>query len=300
MNTEISATFPFESQFVEINGSRMHYVEEGEGDPILFIHGNPTSSYIWRNIMGYVSPYGRAIAVDLIGMGRSDKPDIDYGFSDSYAYLEAFIEKLGLQNITLVVQDWGSGLGFHYANLHRDNIKGIAFMEAMFKRLDWHQLTFGEKLGLKMMQSKLGSYLMFGLANSFVNSMLPQWTERELTAEEMANYQAPFPTVKSRKAMQVFPGDVPVRGKPAHTDTAVASYHEWLQKTEIPKICFYADPGMLIRIEDVPWIKAHFPNITMVDIGKGTHFVQEDNPHLIGSELASWYQGINAILTNHN
>ncbi len=278
-----------------INGSRMHYVEEGEGDPILFIHGNPTSSYIWRNILGYVSPFGRAIAVDLIGMGKSDKPDIDYGFDDSYRYLKAFIAKLDLRNITLVVQDWGSGLGFHYANLHRNNIKSIAFMEAMYKRLDWQQLTFSEKLGLQMMQSKLGSYLMFGVANSFVNSMLPQWTERELTAKEMASYRAPFPTIKSRKAMQVFPADVPVRGKPVHTDAAIASYHDWLQQTEIPKLCFYADPGLLIRIEDVPWIKSHFPNITMVNTGKGTHFIQEDHPHLIGKELASWYKGIQSL-----
>ncbi|MEM7536477.1 MAG: haloalkane dehalogenase, partial [Chloroflexota bacterium] len=256
------------------------------GDPILFIHGNPTSAYIWRNIIPHVTPYGRAIAVDLIGMGKSDKPDIDYGFTDSYAYLEAFIEKLNLKNITLVVQDWGSGLGFHYAHQHSENIKGIAFMEAMYKKLDWRTLPFSSKLGLTMMQSKLGSFLMFGVANSFVNNMLPQWTERPLSAQEMAVYREPYPTIQSRKAMQVFPRDVPVRGKPTHTDSVVENYHRWLQQTPIPKLCFYATPGMLIPIEDVPWIRNNFPNITMIDIGKGTHFVQEDSPHLIGSELA--------------
>ena len=141
MNSSISEKFPYHSKFIDIKGSRIHYVDEGEGDPILFIHGNPTSSYIWRNIMPHVQDVGRVIALDLIGFGKSDKPDIDYGFADSYAYLEAFIKKLKLKNITLVVQDWGSGLGFHYANLHRDNIKGIAFMEAMYEQKDWNKLS---------------------------------------------------------------------------------------------------------------------------------------------------------------
>ncbi|MBV7331152.1 alpha/beta fold hydrolase [Chloroflexi bacterium TSY] len=206
--------------------------------------------------------------------------------------MEAFIEKLELKNITLVVQDWGSGLGFHYANQHRDNIKGIAFMEAMYKKLEWSELPFSSKLGLFMMQSKLGSFFMFGVANSFVNNMLPQWTERKLSDKEMAAYREPFPTIKSRKAMQVFPRDVPVQGNPEHTDKVVESYHKWLKQTTIPKICFYATPGLLIPIEDVPWISKNFPNSTMVDIGKGTHFVQEDNPHAIGTELAKWYSAL--------
>lgn len=290
MNNPISAEFPFESKYADINGTNIHYVEEGTGDPILFIHGNPTSSYIWRNIMPYVSKHGRAIALDLIGMGLSDKPDIDYGFNDSYYYLESFIKKLKLKNITLVVQDWGSGLGFHYANLNRDNIKAIAFMEAMFKPLDYAKLNVSEKLGLKLIRSKVGSYFMFGLANGFVNHILPDWVNRDLSEFEMAKYQAPFPTVKSRKPVRVFPSDVPVNGKPAHTAKAVDNYHNWLTKTDIPKICFYADPGVLIRTKDIPWIEQHFPNTRTVYLGKGTHFIQEDHPHKIGYELALWYQ----------
>lgn len=292
MTKTISSDFPFDSKYLEVNGSQIHYVEAGDGDPILFIHGNPTSSYIWRNIIPYVTGQGRAIAVDLIGMGKSDKPNIDYGFTDAYRYLESFINKLDLKNITLVVQDWGSGLGFHYANLHRENIKAIAFMEAMYKPLNYQQLSFFEKLGLKLMQSKLGSYLMFGIANSFVTSMLPQWTNRKLTNKEMSVYREPFPTIKSRKAMQVFPADVPVNGKPVHTASAVQAYHEWLQQTQIPKICFYADPGMLIRIEDIPWIEENFPNTTLVKLGDGTHFIQEDYPHEIGEQLADWYRAL--------
>ena len=293
MKNEISASFPFESKYIEVNGSKIHYIEEGEGDPILFIHGNPTSSYIWRNIMPYVKENARAIAVDLIGFGKSDKPDIDYGFLDTYTYLEAFIEKLHLTNITLVVQDWGSGLGFHYANTHRDNIKGIAFMEAMYEQKDWNKLTFSLKTAFSLIRSNFFSWFMLGVGNQFIKKMLPDGIVRKLTTEEKEIYAAPFNTLKKRKPVYVFPRDVPLKGRPFHTAKIVDDYNQWLQESSIPKICFYADPGMLIPIEEVPWIAENFPNITMVDIGKGIHFVQEDNPQLIGLELKKWYLGIN-------
>ncbi len=136
---EISPAFPFQSKFVDVLGSRMHYVEEGAGDPVLFLHGNPTSSYLWRNVIPHVSPLGRCIAPDLIGMGKSDKPDIGYGFFDHSRYVEGFIEALGLQNITLVIHDWGSALGFHYARRHEGNVKGIAFMEAIVRPVTWDE-----------------------------------------------------------------------------------------------------------------------------------------------------------------
>ncbi len=292
MKKEISAAFPFESKYLEVKGSNIHYIDEGQGDPILFMHGNPASSYIWRNIIPYITEDARAIAVDLIGFGKSDKPDIDYGFTDTYAYLEAFIEKLNLKNITLVVQDWGSGLGFHYANTHRDNIKGVAFMEAMFEQKDWNKLTPNLKMAFRMIQSKFFSWLMLGVGNQFIKKMLPDGVVRKLTFDEMEAYAAPFKTLKSRKPSYVFPRDVPLRNRPPHTAKVVNDYNQWLQETPIPKICFYADPGMLILIEEVPWIAKNFPNITMVDIGKGIHFVQEDNPHKIGSELKKWYNNV--------
>ncbi|MEC7964102.1 MAG: haloalkane dehalogenase [Pseudomonadota bacterium] len=292
MPQDISAAFPFNSRFIDVKGSKIHYIDEGAGDPVLFIHGNPTSSYIWRNIMPYLQQDARVIALDLIGFGKSDKPDIAYGFQDSYAYLEGFIEALGLKNITLVVQDWGSGLGFHYANTHRDNIKGLAFMEAMYEQKDWASLSLGLKAAMVMMRARLSSYVMLGLGNMFVKSMLPQWVNRGLTAEEHAQYLAPFPTVASRKPIYVFPRDVPLRDKPEASAKAVNAYNAWLQETQIPKILFHADPGMLIPREEVPWIAENFPNITLVDIGKGTHFVQEDSPHQIGAALKDWYQGI--------
>ena len=292
MKKEISAEFPFESKYLEVKGSKIHYIDEGAGDPILFIHGNPTSSYIWRNIMPYVKNEARIIALDLIGFGKSGKPDIDYGFTDSYAYLEAFIEKLNLKNITIVVQDWGSGLGFHYANTHRDNIKGIAFMEAMYEQMKWDNLSFSVKMGMIMMRSPFTSWLMLGVGNMFVKNMLPDWVERKLSKEEMENYLQPFKTLKSRKPVYVFPKDVPLKGSPKHSADAVDSYNKWLQETDIPKLFFYADPGVLIPIEEVDWIKSNFSNMTSIPLGKGTHFVQEDYPHIIGSELKNWFKKI--------
>lgn len=289
-STDISADFPFASRFVEVKGSQIHYVEDGAGDPILFIHGNPASSYIWRNIVPHVTPHARAIAVDLIGFGKSDKPDISYGFDDSYAYLEGFIEALGLTNITLVVQDWGSGLGFQYANLHRDKIKGIAFMEAMHCEIDFAAMARSDKMLMRLIRAPFASWLMLGVMNSFVKRMLPDWIIRELSQQEMAAYLAPFPTIKSRKPVYVFPRDVPVEGKPEHISRAVAEYSLWLTETPIPKLFYHADPGVLIRQKDVVWIKENFPNLTSVDLGEGLHFLQEDYPHEIGHALADWYR----------
>lgn len=160
MEINISSKFPFESKFIEINGSKMHYIDVGKGDTILFLHGNPTSSYLWRNIIPHLQSIARCIAPDLIGMGKSDKPDIAYTFEDHYDYLEKFIEKLNLKNITLVIHDWGSGLGFHYANTHRDNIKGIAFMEAIYKPMSWDQLPPGMDKMFKMLRTPFIGWLM--------------------------------------------------------------------------------------------------------------------------------------------
>jgi haloalkane dehalogenase len=149
MSSEISAAFPFASNYLEVNNAKMHYVDVGKGDVILFLHGQPTSSYLWRNIIPHLQDEYRCVAPDLIGMGKSDKPELDYNYHDHYDYLEKFIGKLGLKNITLVIHDWGSGLGFHYANTHRDNIKGIAFMEALIQPSTWKEFPANYKVVFK-------------------------------------------------------------------------------------------------------------------------------------------------------
>ena len=170
---EISAAFPFESEYVDVLGSRMHYVEEGDGDPILFLHGNPTSSYLWRNVIPHVSPIGRCIAPDLIGMVKSDKPDLDYGFFDHFRYVDAFIEALGLRDITLVIHDWGSALGFHYARRHESNVKGIAFMEAIVWPVTWDEWPEQARQMFKAFRTPGVGEQMIMEQSMFVEAVLP-------------------------------------------------------------------------------------------------------------------------------
>ena len=285
----ISANFPFESKYVEVQGSKIHYIDEGSGSPILFLHGNPTSSYLWRNIIPYLASHGRCIAPDLIGMGKSDKPDIDYRFFDHSKYLEGFIEKLGLSNITLVIHDWGSGLGFHYAMRHENNIKGIAFMEAIIKPMTWEDFPKDFKMGFKLFRTAGIGWLMLSVMNMFITKILPQAIVRKLSTEEMDYYADPYKTVHSRKPIRQWPCEIPIEGNPADVFEVISDYNQKLQKSELPKLLFFANPGGLIDDKAVQWCKQNLKNLKVVDIGDGVHYLQEDNPHLIGEELAKWY-----------
>ena len=284
----ISAEFPYESRFIEVNGSKMHYVEEGEGDPILLLHGNPTSSYLWRNIIPHLSPHGRVIAPDLIGMGRSDKPDIPYRFADHSRYLEGFIEAMDLKNVTLVIHDWGSGLGFHYASRHEDNVRGIAFMEALVRPMKWSELPSDFRMGFRLFRTPGIGFLMNQVGNFFVRQILPQAILRTLSDEELARYQDPYKTIASRKPVAQWPREIPIDGSPADMQQILSSYSEWLQRSEIPKLMLYATPGGIITADVATWVRERFPNLQSVPIGEGLHFVQEDEPDLIGEAIASW------------
>jgi len=289
---EISSAFPFESKFIDVHGSKMHYIEEGEGDPILFLHGNPTSSYLWRNIIPHMIPHGRCIAPDLIGMGKSDKPDLDYRFVDHSKYVNGFIEAMGLKNVTLVIHDWGSALGFHYAMEHEANVKGIAFMEAIFKPQHWSEFPKDFKMGFKLMRTPGIGWFMINVMNAFVKQILPQAIARDLAPEAQSYYEQPFQTIASRKPLRVWPCEIPIDGTPSDVHEIVSSFSEKLQKSQMPKLLFYAQPGGIIDAKGLAWCKEKLPNLKTVDIGKGIHFIQEDNPHKIGEELAAWYPGV--------
>lgn len=286
---DISADFPFESKYLEVNGSKMHYIDEGKGDPILFLHGQPTSNYLWRNIIPHLSKQGRCIAPDLIGMGKSDKPDIPYKFEDHYAYLEKFIEKLKLKNITLVIHDWGSGLGFHYANMHRDNIKAIAFMEAVYKPMSWSDLPAQFQIAFRLMRTPFIGWMMISVGNIFLKKMLPDSMNRKMTKEEVDYYEKPYPNIASRKPVRVWPTQVPLDGKPKHVYDKVKAYNQWLTETQIPKLCLYVHPGAIMTEKAIEYVKNNFPNTKMVDIGDSIHFIQEDHPHAIGKAISDWY-----------
>jgi haloalkane dehalogenase len=288
----ISADFPFESKYIEVHGSKMHYIDEGEGDPILFLHGNPRSSYLWRNIIPYLKPNGRCIAPDLIGMGKSDKPDLAYRFSDHSKYLEGFIEELGLSNVAVVLHDWGSGLGFHYAMRHESNIKAIAFMEALVKPMKWEDFPSDQKMGFKLFRTTGIGWLMLSVMNMFLTKLVPQMVVRKLSVEEMDHYLAPFKTIQSRKPVRQWPREIPISGSPSDVHEMMSNYSQKLQESELPKILFFANPGAIINAPDVDWCRENLKNLKAVDIGEGLHYLQEDNPHLIGGELATWYQNL--------
>ena len=288
----ISPDFPFESKYIEVHGSKIHYVDEGAGDPILFLHGNPTSSYLWRNIIPYLTPHARCIAPDLIGMGKSDKPELEYRFFDHSKYVEGFIDKLSLSNITLVIHDWGSALGFYYAMRHQKNIKGIAFMEAILKPMKWDGFPSDFKMGFKLMRSPGVGWFMICVMNMFVTQILPKAIIRKLSSKEMDYYNAPFKTIKSRKPVWQWPAEIPIDGKPVDTYEMISDYNKKLRGSEVPKLLFTATPGGIIEAKTVEWCKQNLKNLKVVDIGKGIHYLQEDNPHLIGEELAKWYSNL--------
>ncbi|MEX1258983.1 MAG: haloalkane dehalogenase [Gemmatimonadota bacterium] len=282
----ISAEFPFESRFVEVLGSRMHYVDEGGGAPILFIHGNPTSSYLWRNVIPYLSEGYRAIAVDLIGMGRSDKPDIAYTFQDHARYLRGFIEALDLRNLTLVVHDWGSVLGFQYALDHEDNVVGVAFMEAIVPPAYPNPNPLGG-LFARLRTAGEGEELILE-QNLFVEQILPGSVVRGLTEEEMAHYREPFPTPASRLPTLVWPRELPAGGEPARNVEVVEAIGAWMRSTDLPMLHLWARPGALNPESFAETMVREVRNLQSAFIGSGRHYVQEDQPEIIGRTIADW------------
>lgn len=288
----ISAEFPFESKYLEVEGSKMHYIDEGQGDPILFLHGNPTSSYLWRNIIPYLVPHGRCIAVDLIGMGKSDKPDLKYGFFDHSKYVEGFIAELALSNLTLVIHDWGSGLGFHYAGRNESNIKAVAFMEALVKPMYWADFPAGNKVGFKLFRTPIVGWFMLSVFNMFLTQLLPQMVVRKLSQAETDYYGAPFTNISSRKPVRQWPCEIPIDGQPVPLNEMMLAYSQKLQDSDYPKILFYAEPGAIIKARELEWCQQNLKNLKSIAVGEGLHYLQEDNPHLIGEELAKWYQSL--------
>lgn len=288
---EISVAFPFESKYAGVRGSKMHYVEEGAGEPLLFLHGNPTSAYLWRNVIPHISGQARCVALDLIGMGRSDKPDIEYRYFDHLRYLEGFIEALGLQNVTLVGHDWGGPLAIQYAREHEGNVRGIVFMETIVKPLTWAEWPEQARAAFQGFRTPGVGEKMIMEQSMFVEAVLPGAVLRKLSDEEMARYREPYPDAKSRTPSWRWPNDLPMEGEPADMVEAVQANADWMTQTRVPKLMLYAQPGALMPAPLVEWCKSSFPNLKAVDIGPGVHFIQEDQPHAIGKAIADWYGG---------
>ena len=206
----ISPAYPFTSRFAAVHGVRMHYVEQGGGEPIVFLHGNPTWSYLWRNVIPIVAAKGRCIAPDLVGFGKSGKPDIEYGYADHVKYFDGFMEALGLENVTLVLHDWGGAFGFDYALRHRRNVKAIAFLEAVVFTFDWDEFPAALRETFRAFRTPAVGWKLVCEQNAFIERILPGAVVRELTHEEMERYRMPFPTPESRRPIWAMPNMLPL------------------------------------------------------------------------------------------
>ncbi|WP_339760305.1 haloalkane dehalogenase [uncultured Sulfitobacter sp.] len=292
----MSTNFRDKKKFATVHGKQMAYIEEGTGDPIVFLHGNPTSSYLWRNVMPHLAGKGRLIAPDLIGMGDSDMLDNSgpdsYAFVEQRKYLVALLEQLGVtENVTLVIHDWGSGLGFHWAHMHPDAVKGIAFMEAIVgTRSSWDEFPERARETFQALRSPAGEDMVLQ-KNLFVEGIFPASILRKLEDEEMAEYRRPFANAgEDRRPTLTWPRQIPVAGDPADVSEIVDAYVEWLATTPTPKLFVNAEPGMLITgpVRDVV---RKWPNLTEVTV-PGLHFIQEDSPDEIGEAIRDWHANL--------
>src|SRR5262244_3260901 len=289
----ISSAFPYQKQRRRVLGCEMAYVEAGQGDPIVLLHGNPTSSYLWRNVLPHLQPLGRCIAPDLIGMGDSDKvPDSgpgSYRFVEHRRYLDALLQALDVhERVTFVVHDWGSALGFDWANRHRKAVKGIAYMEAIVQPQAWdHWDKLNMRPVLKALRSEAGEAMVLQ-DNFFIEQILPKAVLRTLTAEEMAEYRRPFAEPgEGRRPTLTWPRQIPIEGEPADVTAIVADYSDWLATSDVPKLFVKAEPGALLAGgANLDFARA-LPMQTKVTVA-GIHYLQEDSPDEIGRAIADW------------
>ena len=292
----ISANMPYKKSFKTINSKSIAFVDVGEGDPIVLLHGNPTSSYLWRNVIPHLEGMGRVIAPDLIGQGDSDKlPASDgpdrYSFQVAYDYLAGLLDELDAnQNVTLVIHDWGSALGFYWAQQHGAAVKGIAYMEGIVCPVGWEDWPESARGIFKGFRSDKGEDLILQ-RNMFVEAVLPSSVIRKLGAEEMEHYRRAFSTPDDRQPTLNWPRQIPIDGEPEHMVKLVDSYGQWmLENTSLPKLFINATPGSILTGKAREFCRT-WPNQYEVTVA-GTHFIQEDSPDEIGSAVAEWLNSL--------
>lgn len=277
----------------DVGGKKMAYVERGEGDPIVFLHGNPTSSYLWRNVIPHLEDRGRCIAPDLIGMGDSDKLDESgpdsYRFVEHRDYLDALLDALDVRdNVTLVVHDWGSALGFDWANRNRGSVKGIAYMEAIVKPMSWSEWPEQVRDLFQAFRSEAGEEMILD-KNVFVERVLPGSVLRDLGEEEMEVYRRPYRNSgEDRRPTLTWPREIPLDGEPADVTGIVQSYADWLSGSDLPKLLVRADPGAILTGPMLEFARS-WPAQDEVTVA-GNHFLQEDSPDDIGRAVRSWME----------
>lgn len=279
--TASSATTP-------VLDSWIHHVEAGEGAPMVMIHGNPTSSYLWRKVFTRLTTPARRLAVDLIGFGRSGKPDVAYDLDDHSRYLDAWFEVLGLDDVTLVLQDYGSVLGLAWARRHPDKVRAVVLMEPILRAIDSADLDPGfVALREQVLEPGTGERIVIE-ENRFVTELLPQSLIHGLTAQEQAAYEAPFADVASRRPILFCPRGLPVDGQPASTMEVLDANAEWLTESDVPKLLHTFSPGFLMTPPILEWVKSSVRHIEVEHLGEGVHWVQEDQPEAIARSIDAW------------
>ena len=286
----------FEKHFKVVNRKRLAYIEEGHGDPIVLLHGNPTSSYLWRNVIPELMASGRVIAPDLIGQGDSEKLSVSegpgrYTFEVAYEYLAGLLSELDAeQNVVLVGHDWGSALGFHWARIHPDLVRGIAYMEALVSPVQWSEWPEAARGIFQGFRSEKGEDLVLS-RNLFVEAVLPNSIIRKLTDEEMDHYRAPFSTPDDRQPTLNWPRQIPIDGEPVEMVELVTEYGRWLeQSVTLPKLFINAEPGSILVGRQREYCRT-WPHQKEVTV-PGKHFIQEDSPSEIGQAIAEWLKGL--------
>jgi haloalkane dehalogenase len=274
---------------VRVLDSTIHYEDEGDGNPVVFLHGNPTSSFLWREVIPELTGQARCLAPDLIGMGRSGKPGIAYRFADHARYLDAWFDALGLDDVTLVGHDWGGALGFDWASRHPGRVSGIAFMETIVCPLTWDDWpAWAREIFQAFRRPGEGEELILD-RNAFVEQVLPNAMLGTLSSDELDTYRAPFTERADRLPTLAWPREIPVDGAPADVVKRVQDYGAWLESSAgVPKLLLTFDPGAIMTPSTVKWCEDHVAALDVEYIGPGLHFVQEDNGPSIGVAIAAW------------
>ena len=288
----IPAEDNYQRHRVSVLDSEIAYVDVGTGDPTVFLHGNPTSSYLWRNVIPHVEDVARCLAPDMVGMGQSGRSgNSSYRLVDHVRYLDAWFDALDLtQNVTLVCQDWGSAIAFHWAYRNPARVKGIAYMEAIVRPLTWEEFPEAAHSRFQSIRSPSGEELVLE-QNMFVEGALLGNTIRDLTDEEMEVYRRPYVEAgESRRPTLTWPRELPIGGEPADVVEIVDTYSGWLASSEVPKLFISADPGDILIGAQREFCQT-WPNQKEVTVA-GIHWVQEDSPAEIGQAIVSWYSGL--------
>ncbi|AOT10345.1 haloalkane dehalogenase [Pseudoalteromonas luteoviolacea] len=288
----IDETLQIDRKIVDVKRSFMSYLELGEGKAVVFVHGNPTSSYLWRNVMPYVAKSHRAVAVDLIGMGHSGKPDIEYNFKQQFRYFSRFIDELELDDIILVGHDWGAAIAWHYARKNPERVTALAFMEGALPPLMPAESfdALGPNMGpfFEAINDPVVGHQLVVEQNILIEQMLPSLVNRTLGEDAMSEYRAPYVDKLARKPLLAWPRQIPIAGSPRHTHRVMKGIERFMSKTDMPVLLLYASPGSITPNALIPWYVERIENIETAYVGIGLHYIQEDQPKSIGLALADW------------